>query len=172
MGGTSEPDYPREDLYNHLVRNEWTLLFTPEGPLGTSGASYSHPREKGRNGKEIPNDDEYWNGLTFRNKSDQMIYTVSDNSPKSIRLNWIKSDGRPDIIGYSKSECRKNFKTDWNIVDEITTAAGEKRGRIVSSPKVMPSIVRGSVPTGKIVRGKEKKSLIASESMRGRILTD
>ena len=144
------------------------------------------PRILSSTGQYIPHLRESFIGIELRDYHN--TYRATHENTYDFYVKEIAQNGelKGSDICVSKNMDRANFiYSKWTLVyspykdatdcydqstSETTQVAG--RGKILNSQKVMPTIIKGSIPSGRVIIGKSIKSLISSESMRGKILTD
>ena len=165
------PKHDQKYCYNKLKSGSWTLIFTP---VSAGNVTPSVNRDKDKNGLEIPNDDENWIGLKFYESTyPKQHYTVYKEERGSVWLEWKDSSGERGTTDYSKDYFRKSLKGgNWTLIETPVSASVGKTGRVVSAGKPVTTIIKGAVPNGRILRGKEKKTLLASAKVYSQIITD
>ena len=145
------------------------------------------PRTLAPSGQYIPNLNESFIGIELSD-SHHTYRAVREDSydfwVKEIEEIDRKGELKNNEIFVSKKTAVENlnlsiwqlpyspYKDATDVYSGSETTSTQGRGKILSSPKIIPAIVKGSIPSGRVVIGKSIKSLISSESMRGRILTD
>ena len=169
--GGWNPKHSQEDCYTKLKSGYWTLISTPHS------GGYATPeikRDKDKNELEIPNDDETWIGLKFyESPYPKQHYTIYKEDKACIWLEWKDSHGERGTTDYTKDYGRRSIKGgSWILIETSVSASAGKIGRVVSAPKPVTTIIKGSVPSGRILRGKEKKTLVASSKVYSQIITD
>jgi len=151
------------DLYYY----DWN----PETQETEGSGTTSAKRAKAPSGKYIPNIDEAFNGVVFI--SGRSTYTTTRENATHF---WVREGDNTYDIELEKSEGRKSLiRGDWVLTEspyseELTSIPG--KGKIVSSPKPTTTIIKGNIPAGRALRGREKQTKVISNQMGGKIVQD